>query len=399
MQKPVPKTDDNIAGNTAIKPLQLAIDTVHIDKAVLDFRDDSLARAFRANISDFSGDISGLSNRDNQRAKVALKGSVDGYAPVALSGTVNPFATPAALDVALDITNLDLATLTPYSGTYAGYQIDSGRLSVQLTYTLENNRIKGTNHIVVNQLQLGKQVSGPKVMDLPLRFAIYLLTDADGVMDLGVDVAGNIDDPNFSVSGIIWKAFRNLIVKTVTSPFRALANLVGGQHQDDLDRVEFSAGSDQIDSEQSDKLRTLTAAMSKKLDLKLTITGHVSPNHDLEALRDQDLSAQLTAQGGIKPADIQQQSPTWQSEVTKLFRKRYPERKAEALQPIQMNDAMRDNLELPSTALQELAGRRALTVKQALVADLGLATERVTVNSVDLGADQNPGLSATFQIQ
>lgn len=390
-EKPVQKAAD--------KPLRFAIDTVHIDKAVLDFRDSSLARAFRANISDFTGDITGLSNSGNQRAKVALKGSVDGYAPVALSGTVNPFATPAAMDIALDITNLDLATLTPYSGTYAGYQIDSGRLSVQLTYTLENNLIKGTNHIIVNQMQLGQQVSGPKVMDLPLRFAIYLLTDADGVMDLGVDVAGNVDDPSFSVSGIIWKAFRNMIVKTVTSPFRALANLAGGQHQDDLDRVEFSAGSDQISSDQSSKLRTLATAMTKKPDLKLGITGHVSPNHDLEALRDLDLSAQLIAQGGISSADIQQQSPNWQREVSKLFRKRYPERKAEALQPMQMNDAMRDNLELPSTALQELASRRALTVKQVLIADLGLATERVTVNAVDLGADQNPGLSATFEVQ
>ena len=387
------------ADKPAAKPLRLAIDAVHVDKAVLDFRDNSLTRAFRTNIGDFTGDITGLSNRGKDRAKVAMKGSVDGYAPVALSGTVNPFTTPAAMDIALDITNLDLAALTPYSGTYAGYQIDSGRLSVQLIYTLEDNRIKGTNHIVINQMQLGKQVSGPKVMDLPLRFAMYLLTDSDGVMDLGVDVAGNIDDPDFSVSGIIWKALRNLIVKTATSPFRALANLAGGLHQDDLDRVEFGPGSDQVGGEQSDKLRTLTTALAKKPALKLGITGHVSPSHDLEALRDRDLSAELIKQGGINATDIQQQSKNWQREVTALFRKRYPERKAETLAPMQMNDAMRDNLELPSGALQELASRRALAVKQTLVTDLGLAPERTIINAVDLGADKNPGVLATFEVQ
>lgn len=382
----------------ATKPWQFAIDTIHINKSTLDFRDDSLPRAFRTTIGDFTGDITGLSSRAEASAKVALKGAIDGYAPVALSGTVNAFATPRAMNLALDITNLDLATLTPYSGTYAGYQIDKGTLSLQLAYTLENNRIKGTNHIVVNQMQLGKQVTGPKVMDLPLRFAIYLLTDENGVMDLGVDVAGNVDDPGFSVSGIIWKALRNLIVKTVASPFHALANLVGGQTQDDLDRVDFSAGSDQITEENSGKLRTLVTALEKKPALTLSVTGHVSPNHDIEALRDNDLSQALIAQGDITSADIQQQSKSWQRGVTKLFGKRFPDRKSESLAPMQMNDAMRDNVELSSDALQKLADRRAFVVKQLLVTDMGLPADRALIKPADLGADKNPGLYATMEV-
>jgi hypothetical protein len=276
--------------------------------------------------------------------------------------------------------------------------IDGGRLSVQLTYTLENNRIKGTNHIVVNQMQLGTQVSGPKVMDLPLRFAIYLLTDSDGVMDLGVDVTGNVDDPDFSVGSIIWKALRNLIVKTVTSPFRALANLAGGINQDDMDHIDFDPGSDQIAPAQNEKLRTLTTALEKKPALKLGVSGHVSPSHDIEALRDNDLSAQLIKQGGISTTDIQQQSKNWQREVAKLFRQRFPERKSEALEAMQMNDAMRDNIELPSSALPELASRRALSVKQSLITTMGLPTERATVKPVDLGADKSPGLHATLDV-
>ena len=380
------------------KPLRFAIDTIQIDRATLDFRDNSLPRSFRTNIGDFSGTITGLSNRANGSAKVALKGAIDGYAPVALSGTTNPFATPRSMNIALDITNLDLAALTPYSGTYAGYQIDKGRLTVQLDYTLEDNRIKGTNHIVVNQMQLGKQVSGPKVMDLPLRFAIYLLTDENGVMDLGVDVAGNVDDPNFSVSSIIWKAFRNLIVKTVTSPFKALAHLVGGQNQEDLNRVEFSPGSDQTSAEDHAKLRTLAAALEKKPALTLSVTGHVSPSQDIEALRDVDLGQALIAQGDVTAADIQQQTKNWQRAVAKLFGTRFPERKSETLAPMQMNDAIRDNIELSSDALQKLADRRAIAVKQLLVTDMGLPADRAVIKAVDLGADKDPGLTATMAV-
>src|SRR5690606_18345189 len=262
------------------------------------------------------------------------------------------------------------------SGTYAGYKIDSGRLSVQLVYTLEDGLIRGTNHIVVNQLQLGEQISGPKVRDLPLRFAIYLLTDANGVMDLGVDVTGSVDDPDFSVGSIIWKAFRNLIVKTAASPFRALANLVGGADRDNLDRVSFAPGSDVIAAGESHKLKQLTAALNQKPALKLSIRGHISPSQDIEALRDAALSQQLIAEGDIAGADIQQQSAAWQEAVKDLFRERFPERKSEPLQTMQMNDAMRDNIELPSSALLDLATRRGLALKQALIVEHCLAADR-----------------------
>ncbi|HET8711322.1 MAG TPA: DUF748 domain-containing protein, partial [Spongiibacteraceae bacterium] len=387
------KTTDATKKSTAStpeKPWHIAVANTHIDRATIDFRDASLTSAFRTNITELSGDIAGLDNSGNAAAKVGLKGTMDGYAPVALSGTVNPFATQPALNVTLDMTNIDLATLTPYSGTYAGYQIDSGRLSVQMAYTLDGDRIKGTNHIVVNQMQLGKQVAGPKVMDLPLRFAIYLLTDANGVMDLGVDVTGNVDDPNFSVGSIIWKAFRNLIVKTVASPFRALGSLIG-DNRDDLDRITFQPGSTQLAAGENEKLQSINKALQMKPALKLEITGHVGPNRDLEALRDNTLSAQLIAQGGITQTDIQQQSKNWQREVVKLFKERFPDEKVDQWQVMQMNDAMRDNIELAPEALQDLAAQRALAIKQMLVADLGLAADRAFVKPADLGADKNLG--------
>jgi uncharacterized protein DUF748 len=382
----------------AEKPWSFAVRNIHTENGTLDFHDNSLPRAFHTTIADFTGDLDGLSNRPGALAKVGFKGTVDGYAPVAVTGTVNPFAEAPALNIALDITNLDLAALTPYSGIYAGYTINGGRLSVQLAYTLENKRVKGTNHIVVNQLELGEQVKGPKVMDLPLRFAIYLLTDANGVMDLGVDVTGNVDDPDFSVASIIWKAFRNVIVKTATSPFRALGKLVGSSGED-LDRIEFAAGSDQIAATSVAKLNSLAEALQKKTELRLNISGHVSPWQDIEALRDNSLSQQLIAQDRITAADIQQQSKNWQNAVAKLYGKRFPADKSGKLETMQMNDAMRDNIELDPRALDELAARRALAVKQALVTERGLAADRATLMPVDLGADKTPGLQATLTLE
>lgn len=384
--------------NKSADAWKFAVDKIHFDNASIDFRDNSLSKAFHTTITQLTGDIEALNNQTNKPARIAMKGTVDGYAPVALTGTAAPFINPPAVKVALDITNLDLATLTPYSGTYAGYLIDSGRLTVQLVYTLENGRIQGTNRIVVNELRLGEQVSGPKVKDLPLRFAIYLLTDANGVMDLGVDVTGNVDDPDFSVGNIIWKAFRNLIFKTASSPFRALARLAGGSEDDQLDRIEFEPGSDRIVPAHNDKLNKLVAALQKKSALNLAITGHVSPSQDLEALRDLTLNRELMNDSKITTEDVRSQSTRWGQAVAKLFKKRYPEQDATALQPMQMNDWIRDNIELPASALQELASSRALAVKQELVAQHGLAPDRASIKPVDLGADDKPGRQVTMEV-
>lgn len=380
------------------KPWSFDIRSVRSENGLLDFRDTSMPRPFHATIADFTGSLDGLSNRPGSLAKVAFKGTIDGYAPVAVSGTANPFSETPALDVSLDIANLDLSTLTPYSGTYAGYLIDGGRLSVQLAYTLQDGRIRGTNHIVVNQLKLGQQVSGPKVMDLPLRFAIYLLTDSNGVMDLGVDVTGSVDDPDFSVASIIWKAFRNVIVKTATSPFRALSRLVSGTDED-LDRIEFPPGSDRIADSGHAKLDSLSEALRKKAELRLKIIGHVSPGQDIEGLRDNSLSATLMAQSGITEDDIRDQTVGWQEAVAKLYKKRFPADTSGRLKTMEMNDAMRDNVELDPRALDDLAARRALAVKQALVAERGLAPDRATVAPVDLGADKAPGRHVTMDLE
>lgn len=380
------------------KPWQFALDNLHIDSGTVIFRDASLTSAFRTDLTGLSGDINNINSAKAEPSQVGLRGTVDGYAPVALTGHTHLFAETPQLDIAIDMTNLDLATLTPYSGTYAGYQIESGRLTVQLVYKLQDGRIKGTNHIIVNQMQLGKQVGGPKVMDLPLRFAIYLLTDSDGVMDLGVDVTGNVDDPDFSVGSIIWKAFRNLIVKTVAAPFKALAGLVGS-NRDDLDYVQFHPGGEQIVEGETEKLQAVNAALKKKSELKLGVTGHISPSQDIEALRDRSLSQQLITQDNINPTDIREQSKNWQRAVVKLFKKRFPDEDTERWQVMQMNDAMRDNVELEPLALQQLAARRALAVKQVLVTDMGLAAKRAFVKPADLGDDKNQGLKATLEVQ
>lgn len=364
---------------TAARPWQIDVALIHLDNGELDFRDNSLPRPFRARIGEFTGDIRDLGSAENAVARIDLTGSVDGYAPVTLTGTASPLRARPAIDLALDFTNLDLATFTTYSGTYAGYAINRGLLTLQLAYQLDDNRLKGRNRIVINQLELGERVQSPKAMDLPLRLAIALLTDENGVMDLGVDVSGNLDDPQFSVKGIIWKALRNVIVKVVTSPFRLLASLVGAGDQD-LGQIDFSPGSDAITPEARARLTTLTQALAKRPALQLRVIGHSDPATDTGALQQQELYERLD-EAGVSAADITGETRAWRNAIGDMYEQAFPDRDTDEQTPQQLASAVRDAIVLGPNALAGLAAKRALAVKRVLVVELGIATDRVLIDA------------------
>jgi hypothetical protein len=137
-------------------------------------------------IGDLNGHISGLSSSEQGEATVELKGSLDGYAPVVLAGTLRPFAEKPFIDLGLSFDGVDLVRLTPYSGTYAGYAIDRGILNLDLHYALDDNRLNGENSVVIQQLKLGEKIDSDVAVDLPLELALALLTDMNGVIDIDV---------------------------------------------------------------------------------------------------------------------------------------------------------------------------------------------------------------------
>ena len=166
--------------------------------------DQSLPIQFRTVIGDLEGEVLNLSSDPASPATVDLHGSVDGYAPVTLSGAVTPMADPTNLDLTLVFDGVDMALLSPYSGTYAGYVIDRGLLDLNLHYSLKDNHLQGDNAIRVEKLKLGEKMSSDKAVDLPLELALAILTDSNGDIDMQVPVTGDVNNPRFDLSNCHW---------------------------------------------------------------------------------------------------------------------------------------------------------------------------------------------------
>jgi hypothetical protein len=263
--------------------LPIQIDRTIVSNGAMLFADLTLAPQFATGIQALNGDIRGISTAGNSYAQVSLQGQVDQYGKATIKGAFNPFSPDKNTNMSVKFNNLELTTLTPYSSKFAGYRIDKGKLSLDLTYKVTNRQLVASNKIVLNQLTLGERVDSPEAKNLPIRLAIALLTDSQGVIDLDIPISGSLDDPQFRVAPIVWQAIVNVVTKVATAPFRFIASLVGGG--DDMDSMAFGVGDARLSSDVISKLTTIADALTKRPSLRLELRGTFDDLADAQAIK------------------------------------------------------------------------------------------------------------------
>lgn len=367
-------TKDSSEPNT---PWRFNLHKLVLDKASFRFNDETLTPNFTAAVQNFSGTMTGLSSDTTKPAQFKFHGDVDGYAPVNLQGTTQPFLEQPLLDARLDFENLDLGGFSGYSSTYAGWRIERGLLTANLHYRLNKGLIQGDNHIEMDQLQLGEKVESAGAMDVPLRLALALLTDENGLATLDIGVSGNQNDPSFDIGKVIRQAVRNTLVKIVKSPFTLLAKLVGSK--EDLGYLPFNSGSSQLLTTATRKLNALQQALKKRPELRIELRGSYDQNTDLRGLRLAQIKQVLLGQG-LDNKDIKAQNERWQKAVAAEYRQLGLKSDVE-LTPVQMHELWLQTIVITPEALVQLAAQRSINAKQFLVQQLRVDASRVLINS------------------
>ncbi len=290
------------AGKPAFR---VGIERLRLVNGDVDFADLSLALPFGTRIHELKGELAGLSNDPDSASTIALDGKVDEYGSAKVGGEINLFAPAEHTDAKVEFRNVEMTNLTPYSATFAGRRIASGKLSLDLEYKIAEKQLQGDNRILMEQLTLGEKVESEDAPDLPLDLALAILKDSQGRIDLGLPVSGSLEDPQFSFGGLIGKALLGLVTKIVTAPFRALGALFGGGEDVDMSQIAFDAGSAELSGREREKLARLAEALGKRPNLALEIEPGVNPEVDGRALRDVQLRREIAGRLGrsIKAGD------------------------------------------------------------------------------------------------
>ena len=281
-----------------------------------DFADYSLILPFVAEMNGLKGSVDGFSSDRDATAKLTLQGRVYDMAQVVINGDYQ--LNSGDSDIVLKFSHLPLPLITPYMAEFAGYKIEKGQMALDLQYKIQHNQLTAQNKIFIDQLTLGEHIDNPHASSLPLQLAIALLKDSEGRINLDFPVTGSLDDPQFSIGALVADVLGNLVGKLVASPFQAL----GGLLDDDRDyrTVTFSAGSTELNSEETTKLDQLGKALQSRPELTLDIKGMAYQAMDWPVLRFDALTEILKK---MKSGELRDQGEKIRSEYIELSEDEY----------------------------------------------------------------------------
>jgi hypothetical protein len=398
----------------AAPPLMpMAIRKIVLHASQANFTDLSVQPNFSAGIQSIEGTVAGLSSKANSRAKVDIHGAVDAFSPVSITGEVNVLGPALYTDLAMSFRNMELSTFNPYSGKFAGYNITKGKLTTELHYKVDGRKLDAQHHITVEQLEFGAKTASKDAVSLPIKLAVALLRDRNGVIDLDIPVSGTLDDPTFRIGPIIWKIFVNILEKAVTAPFALLGALFGGGP--DLQFIDFSPGAADLDAAAADKGRAMVKALTERPQLKIDVPIAWVSDLDRPALVEAHFSAQVreaqagkSGKSGKKSAapapEFEQMDPAAKVELlTRIYAKelggepKYPEAvtsiktkpELAAAKAEFLSQALHEHIAVADSDLTALGQQRAMAIQQALLTGTQIDPSRVFLVVNDKAKNQN----------
>ena len=411
----VPASQQQPDANAA---LEWSVDRTELVNGRVDFIDRFIRPNYAADLTELNGSLGRFESGSAAMAPLELRGRAARTALLEIRGAVNPTASPLMLDLSARATDLELAPLSPYGGKYVGYAIERGKLSVDLSYRIEaDGRLEARNQVILNQLTFGERIQSPQATSLPVRLALALLADRNGVIDVNLPISGSINEPQFSLMGLVWKMIGNLLVKVVTAPFAWLA----GSGTQDLSAIGFDPGAARLEGSAVQALDQLYRGLSDRPALRMTITGAADLEGEAAALRSAGLQERLAAllrreaaragpssrpsglsspsdaAGSALPAPVvvpQSGSPAHAALLRRLYAETPMPDKPRNLVGLlttppapQMEAMLLAAVPVNENAVRELALQRALAVRDALIAR-GLPAERLFLAAplVALGA-------------
>ncbi|WP_136417529.1 DUF748 domain-containing protein [Herbaspirillum sp. ST 5-3] len=375
------------------------------------FTDNFIQPHYSATLNNFGGAVTELSSDPGSSAGLDLHGDVNN-APLAVTGRINPLKGDLFLDLKANVRGMELAPLSAYSGRYVGYGIEKGKLSFEAAYRVDKRVLSAENRLILDQLTFGDKVDSPTATKLPVHFAVALLRDRNGVIDVNLPIGGSLDDPQFSVGGVIVKVIVNIITKAVTKPFALIGALFGGGEE--LSSLALGPGSAAIPPAAEAKLTSLSKALTDRPALKLEIAGRVNPEADRDGLKRASVTRKVRA---LKMKDLQARGETPEpgsvvvsaGEYPELLTRAYRDEKfpkprnlvglPKSLPVEEMEKLMIANAEISDDDLVTLGNRRAMAVKTWLHSHGQVSDDRMFILAPKVGTEGGSASGVDFSLR
>lgn len=380
---------------------EIAIDAITLQGGTVSFTDRQMQPDFSTTMYQLGGKVGRISTSGAEPAEIDLRGHLENLSPLQISGQINPLGQELFADIKLSFKDIELSPATPYTGTYLGYTVQKGKLTLDLEYKIAEKALQAQNRVLIDQFTFGDEVESKQAVNLPVKLAVALLKDRNGAIKLDIPVSGRTDDPEFSVFSVVLTVLKNLMIKAATSPLSLLQSAFGGGGED-ITAAVFPFGSSELLPAEQQKLDTLAAMLKDRPALRLELAGFVDADRDPEGYRKELLEQRLRKAKFLELVDEKENLPGQTEanvEILTEERERYLEEVYDradfpkprnllgfnkSLPAEEMEKLILANTEVGPSQLQTLAQARMAAVVNYLTGPGGLPVERLFQTRPDI---------------
>jgi len=369
-------------------PASPLIKKISFENGAVNYSDRRLNPPWTPAITALKGTLTNPLDKTQPATSFEIAGQLD-TAPFTLAGSVDFLHDQDTFATKLEVNGLPLSSLAAQIVALLDINPKSGSVNLSLTHTRQNGEEHGEARLLCTALRPGSSQSATA---LPLA----LLTDGNNQLTFLTPLAKNSPQPLFNQAVA---AFQTLMVKAEISPL-----LLAGAEFTDLQenrQVLFIAGRSamaaaseaQNDANGEKTLQRFADLLTARPHLGLVFTGMADPVQDRAAMQQEleEKEKKRTAkknearlQEWQKKQKLKQQIPPKAPQVAtsgKIIEEDIPPQEAPPaiLAPIPVN--------VTDTMLHDLAQERVLHVYDYCTANLGIASQRITIQEKTVLSD------------
>ncbi|MCR4680617.1 MAG: DUF748 domain-containing protein [Bacteroidales bacterium] len=251
-------------------PIQYIVKNLVVSNGRLMYADHSVSpQEQKFEVSALNMKADQLSN--GKQFPVTLSAKLGNSGELACNAKLDPLNLANA-KAKISIKNLEIKEFTPYSLHYLAYPVEDGLFNFESNIDIVNNMLDSRNELDLYKPAFGKKDKSitPAAAKIPMKAAVYVITDRKGHAKMDLPVQGDISSPEFSFGKVIWKTFLNLVVKIAASPVDFIAKAMAGDET--FKTMAFDpSGQKELNIEQTHQLNAIAEYLKEKPEMDLEV--------------------------------------------------------------------------------------------------------------------------------
>ena len=255
------------------------------------------------------------------------------YAKINISNQSQLFIEQPTHTIKVLLDEMDLASLSPYVSSALGYHINTGQLDSEVNAKVIGNKIDGEADLLMRSVDLTAisnqgEESGFSGGAISFNYALSMLKDGDGNVDLNVPFDGDLNNPSVGFTGflslIVQRATMSAAKDYLINTFVPYANVVNfalsaSKHVLKLrfNDLALTAKKSELTETQTERLSQLSLVLKKHdtTSIKVCPIGVVA---DLTTSAEQIESQDVVTQKSITATQVQELMDLNQARAEKI---------------------------------------------------------------------------------